>query len=76
MTLYGYFRNPFIHESAAALMSLHATKASAWRAKHKAMFAAAVEEREVCLRAGGWWRRGRKPLLDQAFFIQPVEVLP
>lgn len=75
LRLYGYFRNPCIHESAAALVSLHATKAGAWRAKHAAMFAAAVEEREFCLRVGGWLR-SRKTLEDQAFFIQPIEVFP
>lgn len=75
LRLYGYFRNPCIHESAAALVSLHATKAGAWRAKHAAMFAAAVEEREFHLRVGGWLR-GRKTLEDSAYFIQPIEVLP
>lgn len=76
MTLHGYFRNPCIHESAAALVSLHASKAGAWRAKHAAMFAAVVEEREFGLRfAGRSWLRN-KPLRDSVYFIQPVEVLP
>lgn len=76
VTLFGYFRNGCIHESAAALVSLHASKAGAWRAKHAAMFAAAVEEREFVLRTGSSWLRRCKSLADQSFFIQPVEVLP
>lgn len=75
-TLYGFFRSSCIHESAAALVSLHTTKAGAWRAKHAAMFAACVEEREFARRVGrrNWF--ADKPLVDQAYFIQPVEVLP
>lgn len=76
MTLYGYFRTSCIHESAAALVSLHASKTGAWRAKHAAMFAAMVEEREFGLSfAGRSWLR-KKPLRDEAYFIAPVEVLP
>lgn len=37
---WGYFRNPCIHESAPALVSLHPSKASAWRAKHRADYQA------------------------------------
>lgn len=34
-TLYGFFHTTCIHESAAALMSLHKTKRGAWKAMHK-----------------------------------------
>ena len=34
-TLYGFFHTTCIYESAAALMSLHKTKAGAWKAMHK-----------------------------------------
>lgn len=76
MTLYGYFRNPCIHESAAGLVSLHTSKVGAWKAKHAAMFAAVVEHREFGLTfAGRPWLRG-KALQYEEHFIASVKVLP
>lgn len=34
MIVYGFFHNSCVYESAPALVSLHATKAGAWRAMH------------------------------------------
>ena len=34
-TLYGFLHTTCIHESAAALVSLHQSKAGAWKAMHK-----------------------------------------
>jgi hypothetical protein len=74
MTLFGYFHNPFIHESAEALVSLHHTKAGAWRAMRAGIFAAAVREREDHLRYGkGYFDTN---LRFEAFRVGPVEVQP
>lgn len=35
---WGFFHTTCVHESAAALVSLHTTKANAWRAMHRAQW--------------------------------------
>lgn len=69
--LYGYYYNPCIHESAAMLVSLHASKTGAWRAKRRAHFAAAQDAREKYLSAGYPF-----DLRSERWFIAPIEVLP
>lgn len=69
-TLYGC-----IYESAEALVSLHASKAGAWRAMHAARFAAEVEMQEDRLRHG---KRSLAAFMlsTMSFRMRPVEVLP
>lgn len=73
--MFGYFRSSCIFESAAALVSLPRTKVGAWRAMRADMWDLAVQERELYLRYGGHGK-GRKPLEYQAFYVEPIEVLP
>lgn len=68
--LWGFFHTTCIYESAAALVSLHRTKAGAWRAMHRAQWQA--------------WEDARVGPRDPAFkvyehersHIAAVEVLP
>jgi hypothetical protein len=78
--LWGFFHTTCIYESAAALISLHLTKATAWRAMHKAQWEAwvALQQRQGTPRN---WRvgsreRGRKAYVYERSFINSVEVLP
>lgn len=46
MTLYGFFHNPMVYESSAGLVSLHVSKASAWKACRKAQWDAWMRDRD------------------------------
>lgn len=76
--LWGFFHNPCIHESAAALVSLHTSKASAWRTKHKAVFSTWMEAHRQCRERtpghalDGKGRHWRRPEPDERFFIRAV----
>lgn len=74
MIVWAFWRNPMIHESAAATISLHRTKAGAWRAKSRFMNELAMEERDFALQHGGRWMMRSKPLDMQAFGIEEMEV--
>ncbi len=77
MTLYGYFYNSCIYESAPGLVSLHQTKAGAWRAMRANKWEAAVLHRENDLRYGNYGHPDAYiPQEWEAHFIRPVEVLP
>lgn len=72
--LYGFFYNSCVHESAAALVSLHTTKRGAWQAMRKHLFDAAVEDRDFGIQfAGRSWMR-RKPREYTWHGIQAVEL--
>lgn len=75
MIVFGAFHSACYHESAEALVSLHTTKAGAWRAKHALMWAVEVEAREFDLANGCLWR-GHKPLKNHSFSVRVIEVLP
>lgn len=74
MIVYGFWRNPMIHESAAATVSLHRTRVGAWRAKHRFMFDLTMQERDFAIRYGGRWMMRSKPLDMQSFGIEEIEV--
>ena len=75
MILFGYFHSNCIYESAQALVSLHASKAGAWRAMHAARWAHEVDGREFQL-LNGEIGKGWKPLRDQSFSVRVVTVMP
>ncbi len=54
--LYAFVYTSCIYESAAATVSLHRTKAGAWRAAYKARYAAWVEAREQFFKRG-WYHQ-------------------
>lgn len=74
MSVWAFWRNPCTHESAAATISLHRTKAGAWRAKRRYMLAEAGEERTFAIQFGGRWMMRRKTLEDKAYGIEEIEV--
>ena len=76
MILYGFFYNGMIHESSAALTSLHFSKAGAWRAMRTFMQQMALDERNFAIQFGGKHMMRRKPLEWQHFQVQAVDVLP
>lgn len=68
--LYGFFHCPCVYESAARLVSLHATKAGAWRAKHRHQW-----QRWEELRAPGY-RRGTESRVyaQESVAVRPVDL--
>jgi hypothetical protein len=83
MTLYGFFFNSCIYESAEALVSLHETKAGAYRAMvadQRAEWERARDAKLVDSIRGVGRRRGYFDYLgerrSQHFCVKPVEVLP
>lgn len=72
--VYSFWRNPMIHESAAATISLHRTKVGAWRAKNRFMNDLVMQERDFAIQHGGRWMMRHKPLDMQAFGIEEIEV--
>lgn len=81
MTLYGFFFNSCIYESAAALVSLHETKAGAYRAMvatQRANWELARDEKLVNSVRGGCREYfdylGERR--SQHFCVKPLEVLP
>lgn len=75
MTFYGYFYNSCTYESAAGLVSLHQTKAGAWRAMRQRLWETAVRGREDHLHYGGSPDMYRT-LIWERHLIQPIEVQP
>lgn len=61
MTLYGYCHNPCTYESAEALISLHQSKAGAWRALRQRVWDLAADGREYHLQYGGQSDAYREP---------------
>lgn len=76
MNLFGFFYNGMIHESAPALVSLHRSKATAWKAMRALMLAMAQEERDFAIQYGGRQMMRNKPLQWKWFGIQEIAVLP
>lgn len=81
--MWGFFHTTCIHESASALVSLHLTKAGAWRAMRQAQWDAWEELRSQADthmhfvdRDTRRWARRQKPYDGQHSCISPVEVLP
>ena len=75
--LWGFFHTTCNYESAAALISLHHTKAGAWRAMRQAQWDAWEEIRSRQIR--GWRQhreRGEKAYVHQRSHVRAVEVLP
>lgn len=72
--LWGFFHSTCVFESDAALISLHATKAGAWRAMHRAQWLAWEDAREMQLT--GLRERGLKAYVYEASHIRAVEVQP
>lgn len=50
--VYGFMWNDCVHESSYELMSLHLTKAGAWRAMRAHLWEWAMQQREDSLRSG------------------------
>lgn len=73
--LYGFFHNPCIHESMAGLVSLHASKAGAWRAMRARKWELEVGARDWRLHHG-LGGRGDKSFTHEWFGVEAVEVLP
>jgi hypothetical protein len=85
MTLYGFFHTACVHESAAALVSLHRTKAGAWRAMWRYQWGRWEELRsgkDTNLHMGPAFHRrtavyyDHSPLFGEASSVAAVEVLP
>lgn len=75
MIVFAFLYNGFIYESAAAVVSLHSTKAGAWRAMRKFMFDMAQDERNFAIQFGGKSMMRDKELRYKAFSVQEMEVL-
>ncbi|MGE8376285.1 MAG: hypothetical protein ACN6N5_13205, partial [Diaphorobacter nitroreducens] len=71
---WGFFHSTCIYESDAELISLHATKAGAWRAMHRAQWLAWEEVRT--LQMAGRREPGWKAYVHEASHIGLVEVQP
>lgn len=71
---WGFFHSTCIYESDAELISLHATKAGAWRAMHRAQWLAWEEVRT--LQMAGRREPGWKAYVHEASRIGLVEVQP
>lgn len=67
MIVFGYFLNPCYHESAARLISLHTTKAGAWRAMHRSLWTLCVNARDYHLQFGGMPELYRRPAWEHHF---------
>lgn len=81
MTLYGFFHCDCIYESAYGLVSLHASKAGAYRAMVAYQWDRWEEARDEhnVNAVRGYGRRFIDYLIDrrmQAFCVQPVGVMP
>lgn len=82
MTLYGFFHTTCIYESAAALVSLHMTKRSAWKAMNRAQWQAWERLRDVSEtnyhQDRDYWRMMRQRLAytHERSHIGAVEVQP
>lgn len=85
MKVYGFFHTTCVHESAAALVSLHTTKAGAWRAMWRYQWARWEELRggkDTNLHTGPAFRRRvavfyvHNPMYGEASHVAAVEVLP
>lgn len=82
MTLYGFFHSSCIYESAHGLVSLHQSKAGAYRAMVAAQRHEWERERELCgAREYRGMRRSvhfdyRESRQFEDFKVMPVEVLP
>lgn len=81
--LYGFFHTDCIHESAAALVSLHHTKGGAWQAMHKAQWDKWEEARspqDTNLHLSKYVRKHSRCPRDEMKYtrshIAAVEVLP
>lgn len=85
MTLYGFFHNSDTHESAPSLVSLHRTKAGAWRAMWRYQWDRWIEQR-YDLSHTHWAGHGMKfqrekyftdhtAMWGEASHIEPVRVL-
>lgn len=71
---YGFFHSSCIYESDAELVSLHATKAGAWRAMHRAQWLA--WEKVRTLQLTGRLEPGWKAYWNEASHIGLVKVQP
>ncbi len=80
--LWGFFHTTCIYESAAALVSLHRSKETAWRAMRKAQWDAWIEiqqgqrfpRKRVSMDLES--NRGQKAYIHQRSHIAPIEVHP
>lgn len=61
MTVYGYCYNPCTYESGEITISLHRTKAGAWRALRRDVWEKAVDGRNFDLQYGGEADHYREP---------------
>lgn len=79
LKLWGFFHTDCIFESAAALISLHHSKAGAYRAMNRRQWLAweeiQHEQRPRCMPGLGR-ERGRKAYVHEASHIGPLEVKP
>lgn len=79
-TFYGFFHNPDTYESAGALVSLHRTKASAYRAMNRRQWLEweqlQLGQRLPYRKFGLRRERGAKVYIDEASYIRAVEVQP
>ena len=81
-TLWGFFHTDCVYESAAALVSLHKVKATAWKAMHSAQWKIWEEARsgkDTGLHLSKFVRKGcrdpREGMKYTRSSISPVEVL-
>jgi len=75
MIVFGFFHNACTFESAAALMSLHTTKAGAWQALRRYTWDTAVKSREFHLEVGGCPDMYHMPDW-QVNFVEALKVFP
>lgn len=76
MIVYAYMRNGCIYESAAYPISLHTTKAGAWRAMNRDMFQRWQKEQDnVILFGRHGTRKGYKIMQHEAYFVEAMHVL-
>ncbi|WP_441280604.1 hypothetical protein [Tardiphaga sp. 862_B3_N1_1] len=78
-TFYGFFHTDCIFESAAAMVSLHRTKAGAYRAMRLQQWQAWEElqrEQRTPRKWGLGRERGHKAYVHEASHIRAVEVQP
>lgn len=75
MIVYAVMYNGCTYESAAATVSLHTTKAGAWKAMRKFMFDMVTNERDFAIEFGGRRMMRRTPMFGQAFGVQAYEVV-
>lgn len=75
--VYIVWYNSCIYESAPATISIHLTKAGAWKAMRKMIWDKAVEHREqgLCW-AGRDWNRNLDPFSNAAYGIKAMLLNP